>query len=608
LAGTARAGGIVLAFRYRNSRGDMNPAELGMSLNRSIVAALLELASADRADWPSTIQHILRVDARALEVERVSYWRMREEPPGILCEMAYQRATGAFERGHIMAASEHAAYFDAIRTGPIRMVDATTDPRASSMREYLDARGIGAMLDFPVWVRGVIAGVVCHEHVGAPRPWSGSDEHFAATVAQVIASSLMRQERTMAEEEARRAAFLDRTSLSLSESLDVEAVSRRAVDLVVPTLAEASIIQLVDGGTLRQTAFSHATAEGRALIEKAQRERSSFEGGAYLAKRVIDRRDSVLVPCISETTLSVIKVHPSDVLLVRALGIRSAIGAPLLVSGRAIGAITFWSRERQYGNADLQLAEDFAMRLAVALENARLHERVREAVRVRDEFISLAAHELHTPVAALQLAAQGLARRATSAPREDIARSAERMTGQIKRLNRLIDQMLDGSHIVAKRLSLARAPTDLAQVARDTVETFAPRLERAGCVLTLQADAPVVGSWDHARLEQMLSSLLDNALKFGAGKPIDVSVTADGANALLVVRDSGPGIPPDRLSAVFEPFERAVSAEHYGGLGLGLFIARAIAEAHGGDLSVDTHLGEGATFTARLPLRPGLDS
>ena len=106
------------------------------------------------------------------------------------------------------------------------------------------------------------------------------------------------------------------------------------------------------------------------------------------------------------------------------------------------------------------------------------------------------------------------------------------------------------------------------------------------------------------RLEQMLSNLLDNAVKFGAGTPIEVSVTGDGTIATLIVRDHGQGIPPERLRFVFGAFERAVSTAHYGGLGLGLFIARAIVDAHGGELMVDSRPGEGATLTARLPVTP----
>jgi signal transduction histidine kinase len=120
----------------------------------------------------------------------------------------------------------------------------------------------------------------------------------------------------------------------------------------------------------------------------------------------------------------------------------------------------------------------------------------------------------------------------------------------------------------------------------------------------VRADSPVVGEWDATQLVQVVDGLLDNAAKFGAGRPVEVTVRREGGEATLSVRDHGQGIRPERVRHIFEAFERAVSSAHYGGLGLGLFIARAILEAHGGRLTLDNHPGEGATFTARLPLRP----
>jgi signal transduction histidine kinase len=164
--------------------------------------------------------------------------------------------------------------------------------------------------------------------------------------------------------------------------------------------------------------------------------------------------------------------------------------------------------------------------------------------------------------------------------------------------------MLDAASIASGRQFLrCPATTDLAAVVREAAEAFAPVLQRGGCTLELRADEPVVGEWDAAQLDAMVTSLLENAAKFGAGKPVEVCVRRENDAATLSVSDHGEGIPPDEVGAIFEEFKRAVPARHYGGLGLGLYIARAIAEAHGGDLSVDNHPGQGVMFTAHLPLR-----
>jgi signal transduction histidine kinase len=165
--------------------------------------------------------------------------------------------------------------------------------------------------------------------------------------------------------------------------------------------------------------------------------------------------------------------------------------------------------------------------------------------------------------------------------------------------------MLDATRIASGGVfPVSPAPTDLASVVREATEALAPLFRKNGCALVVSAEPGVVGKWDAMQLDELLWCLLDNAAKFGAGKPIEVTVRKDAGGAMLSVRDHGQGIAPDRVGHIFDVFERAVPAMHYGGLGLGLFIAKAIAEAHGGSLSVDSRPGDGATFTVRLPLQP----
>ncbi len=214
----------------------------------------------------------------------------------------------------------------------------------------------------------------------------------------------------------------------------------------------------------------------------------------------------------------------------------------------------------------------------------------------------LAGHELRTPLTALQLSTEDLVRRA---PDERTGRSARNILQQVKRLDRLSSQMLDAARVASgMQFPCSPAPTDLAAVARETGEALRALLASRGCTLVLRADEPVVGVWDATQLDEMLACLLDNAAKFGAGNPVEIAVGHDDGGATLSVADHGQGIPPDRLANIFEKFERAAPATRYGGLGLGLFIAKAIAEAHGGGLSVENRPGDGVTFTAHLPLQP----
>jgi signal transduction histidine kinase len=173
---------------------------------------------------------------------------------------------------------------------------------------------------------------------------------------------------------------------------------------------------------------------------------------------------------------------------------------------------------------------------------------------------------------------------------------------QVKRLAELVNDLLDVTHLSAGQLRLQGAPVDLAALVREVVARFQSQAQRAGSPLLLAVDGPVVGQWDSLRLEQVVSHLLSNAIKYGAGRSVSIRVQAVGTRARLVVRDEGIGIEPHALPLIFRKFERAVSERHYGGLGLGLYVTHQLLQAMGGTISVESTPGQGATFTVELPL------
>jgi signal transduction histidine kinase len=247
-------------------------------------------------------------------------------------------------------------------------------------------------------------------------------------------------------------------------------------------------------------------------------------------------------------------------------------------------------------------AEDLAHHCALALENARLLKEAQEAILVRDEFITVAAHELRTPLTALQLQLQGVTRLLRKLPAsETVLPRFQSLARQLSRLGRLVESMLDVERIHTGRLNLEREPVDLGELVREVVERFSLDLERARCGVSFKAEEHVTGLWDRTQLEQALTNLLGNAMKFGAGRPIELEVEVRGDRARLIVRDQGIGMSSEALERVFGRFERAVSAREYGGLGLGLFLTRQIVEAHGGSIQASSQPGEGATFILELP-------
>jgi signal transduction histidine kinase len=223
---------------------------------------------------------------------------------------------------------------------------------------------------------------------------------------------------------------------------------------------------------------------------------------------------------------------------------------------------------------------------------------------VRDEFLVVASHELRTPMTPITLSlrtlqdAQRSGQITLPAPLSQLVELAAR---QGVRLNRLIADLLAVSCVETGFLPLDLSEVELGAIVRDVAEGFAAELSGARCALSVRCDAPVVGRWDSSRIEHLVKTLLSNAIKFGAGKPIEILVTREGATARLAVRDHGIGIDPARQALVFERLERGVSVQHYGGLGLGLYIGRRIVEAHRGSIRVESGVGVGSTFTVELP-------
>ncbi|HLL02193.1 MAG TPA: ATP-binding protein [Myxococcaceae bacterium] len=253
---------------------------------------------------------------------------------------------------------------------------------------------------------------------------------------------------------------------------------------------------------------------------------------------------------------------------------------------------------------------DITERIQNEEERARLLREAQEAVKVRDEFLSVASHELRTPLTPLNLKLHILLRAAESAPggvvpAERVAADVRVAQRQVRKLADLIRDLLDVSRLAHGKLSLNPEDVDLAALTREVTAGLAPEAERAGCALEVHEAGPLVGHWDRMRLEQVLSNLLTNALKYGAGQPIRVDVRAEAEEAVLEVRDGGIGIEEEHLARIFGKFERAVSERHYGGLGLGLYITQQVVQAMGGSIQVESQPGHGATFRVRFPRRGG---
>ncbi len=251
--------------------------------------------------------------------------------------------------------------------------------------------------------------------------------------------------------------------------------------------------------------------------------------------------------------------------------------------------------------------DQVAERRSAEVERERLLAELREAVQARDTFLAIAAHELRTPLTSLQLTVQSLERanrRGTLAtkPVESLAANVDVIGRQVSRLGALVQNLLDVARITGDCLTLSRETVDLAEIAADVVAQSSALGQRSNAEVVLDTH-PAIGTWDRFRIETVVGNLISNAVKFGEGKPVSVSVSADEHAAHLTVTDKGSGISPEHQARIFGKFERAVPDRHYGGFGLGLWIARQIVEAHGGTIRVVSEAGQGSSFFVELPLR-----
>jgi signal transduction histidine kinase len=270
----------------------------------------------------------------------------------------------------------------------------------------------------------------------------------------------------------------------------------------------------------------------------------------------------------------------------------STSSKPLLTAGAFIGAALFTPVGA--------LIAAFA-----AMVRAGFDERER-AIRARDEFISMAAHELRTPITSLSLVTANVRRLQDQGDPAAAVRVVMRQIGalqrQTARLTTLVENLLDVSRIGSGRLHLDLEQVDISAVVREVVERFEGELRDTGVQLAVNAPAPVVGRWDEMRLDQIVTNLLSNAVKYGEKRPIEVSVRGNGMDAVLAVADRGVGISAEDQARIFRRFERGASAFGRGGFGLGLWIVREIVTALEGKVEVESTPGEGATFTVVLPL------
>jgi PAS domain S-box-containing protein len=431
----------------------------------------------------------------------------------------------------------------------------------------------------------------------------GAVRHVIGTGIDVTAQ---RQAEEALRRQAARLEALADASHAFSSALDyrttLDTVARCLADLI----GDSCLVRVVsdDGAWLELVAYAHRNPERGALVRAIQ-ESSPQRVDEGLTGRVIRTGVSLLVPLLTEER---IRADMKPQYWPYLGGVTSLLIAPLRARGRVFGHVTLLrdAPGPAYGAEDQAFLEDLAARAADCIENARLYGLAQAAVAARDEFLSIASHELRTPLTALKLAAQNLKRVALATcgdAADQVRNSVDAAERQGVRLEKLISALLDVSRIQVGRIELAPEELDLGTLVAETLAQFEEQIAETGSRVATRVEGQVRGRWDRLRLGQVVTNLVSNAVKYGEGKPIEIGIEGNGERVRLSVRDHGIGLAEESQHRIFQRFVRASQARNYGGLGLGLYIARRLTEAHGGTVHVTSAPGEGSTFTVELPVR-----
>ncbi|HEX6746386.1 MAG TPA: GAF domain-containing sensor histidine kinase [Longimicrobium sp.] len=408
-----------------------------------------------------------------------------------------------------------------------------------------------------------------------------------------------------AESEARRARFLSNVSSVLSSSLDYHATLSVLAKLAVPELADWCVIDVLEeDGRMARVAAAHAEHEREPLLAVLCDEFPPRMDGPSVGAQALRSGTPVYVPRVSDEWLEGVTTGPEHAALIRALGIRSLIAVPLVARTETLGVATLVGATRGYRRNDLATAEDFAQRAALSISNARLYAAAQEASRAKSEFLAVMSHELRTPLNAVMGYADLLQAGIGGAVSERQRGYLDRIKEGARHLEGIIDEILAFSRMEAGQEAVRARRVDLRDVVRQAGDLLRPLARQKSLELELRLPPePAIVETDPEKVLQILRNLGTNAIKFTDQGQVRIEALRDHPHHLLRIVDTGIGIRREHRERIFEPFWQVEQSNRreVGGTGLGLAVARRLAELLGGRLTLESAPGRGSTFTLALP-------
>ena len=400
--------------------------------------------------------------------------------------------------------------------------------------------------------------------------------------------------------------FLSSTSKILSSSLDYNVTLVSIAKLVVESVADFCMIDLFDEGELKRVTVKMFDKKKNKLAQKFYnfppdpKNKSAIYDAARLGYPII----------IKETTdkwLENVSNFNNERILVRELGFTSLIFVPLQSRNEVIGVITIASIEKgfSYDMEDSIFIKEIADRAAITVDKARLYSQAQEAIKTRDEFLAIASHELKTPLTSILLSLQLILKRLkkTSQSDDELTKSVEVAIETSKRMSVLIKDLLNVSLTSSEYFQIYPEPLNLSELLKEIYINFELLLKNKNQKLLIKENEKnLIVSWDKIRMEQAISNLVSNSIKYGLSKPITIYTEKKENIVKITVEDKGIGISNHEKKVIFDVFKRGEAIKKkYGGIGVGLFIASKIVEAHNGEITIEDKKGKGSKFIIQIP-------
>ncbi|MGH7203500.1 MAG: sensor histidine kinase [Candidatus Levyibacteriota bacterium] len=420
----------------------------------------------------------------------------------------------------------------------------------------------------------------------------------------IIAVSVIARDITKQKQVEDRQLFLEQVSTILGATLDYKTTLKNISKLLVPYFADfIRIVILDENKELIEIATHHAERKMLPLVQKLYSEYRNRTDTTYGVERVMRTGKPEILEKVTHKVYANIKNMSKIDKIIKALGLTSYMGVPLKIQGKVIGVITFSSNKkgRIYSQEDLQFATEIARRIAYAIENAQLYMDAQKAIILRDEFISVASHELKTPITSLKMYTQTLNNQFKKTIDNKLHVYFEKMDQQTDKLSRLINDLLNVSKLQHGKLEFEMEKINLNKIIRDTVEEIAQTTKHT---IIIEGEVEKMIYADPYRIYQVVTNLLTNAIKYSPkANKIIIRLTQVKNTVVVSVQDFGIGIEPNDQKNIFNQFYRVTSPEEktFPGLGMGLYISKEIIKRHGGTMNVISEKGKGSQFGFSIP-------